>query len=330
MSARVIRIKTVIFAGGKGVRFWPLSIIKPKPLLPIANSPMLERVLENIDRVLGIKEFIIITNYKSDQIEEYCGGLGFDIEIVKERKFLGTAGGLKLIEDRLDDDFVVWNSDTFAFFDARKMVKFHKGRKALATICTTKNNIHSPFGEINNGANCKLKSFVEKPVFSHMVNIGIYALKPKITEYIAEGERLDMNKLMERAIRHVYCYDIKGLWVDVGNIQNFVYANRLFLNKFRLEVNESGGAGFVLRGNYVLGKGVTIGSSSIISDSSIGNNVKIGANTEIESSIIFQGSVIGSNCKIKNSIIGYNSKVSDGTFMDHCTIAGLFKTNAKE
>ncbi|MFH0956892.1 MAG: NDP-sugar synthase [Candidatus Aenigmatarchaeota archaeon] len=309
-------MKAVIFAGGKGERLWPLTDVKPKPLLPVANCPMLERVMDNINKVLGISEFIIITNYKSDCIEEYCNGSKFKIETVKEKRFLGTAGGLRLIKDRLDGDFVVWNSDTFAFFDGKELLRFHRKNKAKATVCITKNEVRSHFGETRTGSDSRLLEFVEKPIFRHHVNIGVYVLKPEVISFIKEGESLGMDVLLKRALHGVFCYDINGMWVDVGNFSTFVYANTLFLKEYDLHGNLSKGKGFRLKDNYLIAEEVKIGRGCEISNTSIGRGARIGENTTIESSVVFPGVTIGSRCNIKNSVIGYNAKIEDGTSMD--------------
>jgi mannose-1-phosphate guanylyltransferase len=309
-------MKAVIFAGGKGQRLWPLTDVSPKPLLPVANCPMLERVMDNINKVMGISNFIIITNYKSDCIDDYCHSSKFTIETVKEKSFLGTAGGLRLIRDRLDGDFVVWNSDTFAFFDGSELLRFHQKNNAMATVCITKSEVKSHFGETKTGSDSRLLQFVEKPTFRHDVNIGVYVLKPEIISYIKDGEALGMDVLLKRALDSVFCYDIKGMWVDVGNFSTFVYANTLFLKEYNLRGNQSKGKGFRLSGNYMIAGGVKIGSGSEISNTSVGKGARIGEHTTIESSVVFPGAVIGSKCNIKNSVIGYNSKIEDGTSMD--------------
>lgn len=309
-------MKAVIFAGGKGQRLWPLTDVRPKPLLPVANCPMLERVMDNVNKVLGISEFIIITNYKSDCIEDYCNGSKFKIETVKEKSFLGTAGGLRLIKDRLEGDFVVWNSDTFAFFDGKALLRFHRKNNAAATVCITKNEVKSHFGETKTGSDSRLIEFVEKPTFRHHVNIGVYVLRPDVISHIKEGEALGMDVLLKRALDGVFCYDIDGLWVDVGNFFTFVYANTLFLKEYNLHGNLSTGKGFRLKDNYLIADGVEIGKGSEISNTSVGKGARIGEHTNIESSVVFPGAVIGSMCNIKNSVVGYNAKIEDGTSMD--------------
>jgi NDP-sugar pyrophosphorylase family protein len=309
-------MKAVIFAGGKGERLWPLTDVKPKPLLPIANCPMLERVMDNINKVMGINDFIIITNYKSDCVESYCGSSRFATEIVREKNFLGTAGGLRLIKDKVDGDFIVWNSDTFAFFDGASLLDFHRKKKAEATLCTTKNSVQSHFGETRTGSDGRLVEFVEKPVFEHPVNIGVYVLNPGIISRIKDGEALGMDALLKRALGGVFCHDIRGRWVDVGNFSTFVYANSLFLREYGLRESSCRGKSFTLKGNYSIAKGVTLGKGCTISDSSVGSGASIGAKTTIESSVIFPGASIGKGCTIRNSAIGYNSRIEDGTSMD--------------
>lgn len=316
-------MKAVIFAGGKGERLWPLTGVKPKPLLPVANRPMLSRVMDNINKVTGIREFVVITNYKCESVEEYCNGMScYDIETVREKKFLGTAGGLRLLDGLVDGDFIVWNSDTFAFFDTKRLIASHAKRKALATVCTTQNIVKSSFGETRIGKGSRLVEFVEKPCFGHVVNIGIYLLNPGIIDNIKSGEAIGMDELLRRTISNVYCHDINGLWVDVGNFSTFIYANNLFLKEFDLRSDDSSLPASCRINNYAIGKGVSIGEGSLVSDSSVDEGVSIGKGTKIEASVIFPNARIGDRCEIRNSIIGYNATVSDGTCMNQSIVSG--------
>ena len=314
-------MKAVIFAGGEGKRLYPLTHVVPKPLLPVANKPMLEWVMDNICKCTGIEEFVIINNYKAELIESHVRGLDYRIELIREKEFLGTAGGLGLIGNKIDSDFIVWNSDTFAFFDFAALEACHRKGGSLCTVCVIGNDIRSQFGEMVVGPSGKMAGVREKPVFSHTVNTGIYMFSPRVFGHVGKGS-MGMDVLLNSIISEVGCFRLGGrdVWVDIGNFATFIAANRILLRMFGLR--EKGGAACRLAGNYSVGPGARIGAGSSVRDSSIGEGAAIGANTILESSVIFPGASIGDGCVIRDSIIGYGASVAGGTFVCSSMMTG--------
>ena len=128
----------VITAGGKGRRLVPYTSILPKPLIPINNIPMIEYVIKNF-RKYNYRNFVLTVNYKSNLIKTYFQDRysDFTIDYVDEKKPLGTAGGLKNI-DNLSEDFFLINCDTLIDINYDSLLKEHKIKKSDLTIVTCK------------------------------------------------------------------------------------------------------------------------------------------------------------------------------------------------
>ena len=120
-------MKAVILAGGLGTRLKPFTEIIPKPLLPIGDKAILEIQIHRLKQA-GVEEIFLATNYKSDYISNFIGdGSRYDVKIIvnKEKKRLGTAGPIKLLEKYLDQNFIVMNGDILSLINYKKFSQFH-------------------------------------------------------------------------------------------------------------------------------------------------------------------------------------------------------------
>src|SRR5262249_33229798 len=130
-------MKAVVMAGGEGSRLRPLTSRRPKPLAPIANKPVMHHIVDLLRRH-GITEIVATLHYLADEIESYCGDgstLGVRMSYVVEDTPLGTAGAVKLAEDRLlDDAFVIISGDAMTDLDITALVEHHRASGNDATI----------------------------------------------------------------------------------------------------------------------------------------------------------------------------------------------------
>ena len=143
-------MKAVILAGGLGTRMKPFTDVIPKPLLPIGNKALLEIQIEYL-KSHGFTEIFLSTYYKSEYIRNFFGDgsrYGVELSFVREDQPLGTAGPVKLIEDRLDAPFVLINGDILTGLDISAMYQFALGHDSLLTISTKEIVTKSQFGRI--------------------------------------------------------------------------------------------------------------------------------------------------------------------------------------
>lgn len=211
-----------LMAGGKGTRLMPLTKKNPKPLLKIRGIPIIERIITNFANQ-GFKNFIISVNYLGHKIKNYLGNgkrLKVNINYINEKKFLGTAGSLSLIDMKKTlFPLVVANSDLLSDIDYNNLVDYHTKKKADITICGKNKFFEMPYGEIIENQE-KVKAIIEKPKTYHLVNAGVYVFDKKILKTIKRGKKLMMNELITTQLikkKKIFCYPVYENWIDIGN-----------------------------------------------------------------------------------------------------------------
>lgn len=217
-SKRLYNNHVVIMAGGKGTRLDPFTKILPKPLIPIGNKPVIEIIMERFYQC-GFHKFIYTLNYKKEYMKLFLkeNSFSYDIDWIEEDEYLGTAGGLSLLADRINNTFFVANCDSVLDVDFEQVMKWHKEYDATMTIIGCHSEVKIPFGvlELSNG---KLEKILEKPVHDVIINTGVYVMEPHVISYIPEDRYMDMNELIEVVIEKekVSIYPIYKGWFDIG------------------------------------------------------------------------------------------------------------------
>jgi dTDP-glucose pyrophosphorylase/predicted transcriptional regulator len=227
--------KVVIMAGGRGVRLRPLTKNIPKPMLKVGNKPILQIIIEKF-RESGYENFIICVNYKSKIIIDYFSdGLkfGVKIEYIKEKKRMGTAGALSLLNKKPKEPFFVINGDLLTNLDFEKMLNFHYENKSEATMCISEYNIESPYGEVKLEKE-NITLIDEKPIHKFYVNAGIYILEPKSLNLIPK-KFYNMPSLFKKIIEKKYktiSFPLGEYWIDIGSFNDYKKANLEYNTKF--------------------------------------------------------------------------------------------------
>lgn len=216
--------RVILMAGGLGMRLRPLTETVPKPMIPVGDKPLLERIITHF-RDQGFSRFTLSLNYLGHVIRDHFGdgsSLGVEIDYVQETRRMGTGGALSLMPHRPDEPFVVMNGDIMTTTSFGTMMDFHAKTGSAVTICAREFNMQVPYGVLNVD-DSTLVSMEEKPVHSHLVNAGIYALSPLIFEHVRDSEPLDMPELINRvkdAGHKVSVYPVREYWMDVGRIED--------------------------------------------------------------------------------------------------------------
>jgi NDP-mannose synthase len=227
-------MQALIMAGGKGSRLFPYSALFPKPLMPLGDKPVLEILLRQL-KAAGVTEVIVAVNHLRHLLEAFFGDgsqLGLSIEYSVEEKSLGTAGPMGLVRDRLQETFILTNGDLLTTLNIREMLDDHFARKADATIGTYRRELRSEFGILEMSADMRMTGYREKPVFEHLVSMGIYVLqRDAVAPLIAPGEHCDMPTVMQslqQAGRRVFCHQQECFWLDIGRPDDFAQAQEIF------------------------------------------------------------------------------------------------------
>lgn len=216
--------KVVIMAGGLGSRLGHLTNDCPKPMLKIYDKPLLEILLEKF-RAEGFSDFIFSLNYKSEVIQSHFKNgneFGVNIDYVIEKKRLGTAGALSLLnKETLTAPLIVMNGDIITKVSFKSLLDFHRKAGLLVTVCSVKRSMSIPYGVIEND-NHLLKKIDEKPIKEFHINAGIYILNPEALDIIPKDQFFDMTDLINFFIEQeqVAVFPIHEYWVDVGCIED--------------------------------------------------------------------------------------------------------------
>lgn len=217
-------ISVIVMAGGKGTRLYPYTKILPKPLIPIGDIPIMERIIDAFQDY-GVRDFYVTVNYKKGMIKSYFNEevRDYHLKYVEEDKPLGTAGSLRLIEEKFDDPFIVTNCDILIHADYADVYKYHKESGNELTIVTALKNIVVPYGVIHSSENGRIEGMEEKPKLSYFVNTGMYILNPNLLQEIPEDTFYHMTDLTDKLLeegRRVGMYPIsEDSFLDMGEFE---------------------------------------------------------------------------------------------------------------
>lgn len=213
----------IMMAGGKGTRLYPYTKILPKPLIPIGEIPIAERIINRF-HAYGSEDFYLVINHKKNMIKAYFNEINhaYRVHYVEEEKFLGTGGGLSLLKGKIHETAIVTNCDILLDCDYSCIYDYHKNSGNVITIVAAMKNITVPYGVIEMKEDGQIASMQEKPEFSYLVNTGIYFIEPCVIEELENGRFVGMPTLAEEYMQKGYpvgTYPIsEKSWMDMGQI----------------------------------------------------------------------------------------------------------------
>ena len=306
-------VQAVILAAGKSTRTYPLTLTRPKSLLPIMNRLLLEHILDSLIDTGKINEAIIVTGYKGEMIKDYFKGKykSLSLKYQEQEEQLGTWDAVYKVKDLIENRFVVLYGDNLhSSHDIKHCLDY---TYAVSLIETETPEL---FG-IAKMDNYLIKDFVEKPkeYVGNLASSGILVFDKDVFKYnpffsgTGEAYLTDMVNLLCRE-KPVYGIRLNGYWLPVGYPWDLLAANEFFINK----INTTVIGGIVENGVKIVGD-VHIGKGTLVkAPTRIEGPVVIGENCVIGPGFIRAGTTIGNNCiigcpEIKNSIIMNNTKI---------------------
>jgi mannose-1-phosphate guanylyltransferase len=317
-------MKAVILAGGLATRLRPLTIERPKSLVPVLNRYFLEHVLFNLKNS-GIEEIVLATGHMGQTIEERLGdGQKFGVRLfyAKEDRPLGTAGAIRNCAAHLDSSFLVLNGDIFTDINYAELIEFHQKVNATISILTTIVEDPSAFGLISTDRSGRVIDFSEKPkpgtILSGQINAGVYILNPEVLDCIPQGECSLEREIFPRLINNgkpVFAYKSDAYWIDIGTPENYLKLNQdMLTGKCRANLIEGLFKEDNPGGPILIGEGTLQGHNvKIFGPTVIGNNCRIEDGAIIEASLLWDSVLVEEGVTIKNSIIASNCRLNCGS-----------------
>lgn len=222
--------ETIIMAGGRGKRLYPLTRDVPKPMLEVRGKPILEHIIDEL-RQYGIFRITLAVNYLSDVIKDHFGNgdsFGVRISYLEENEPLGTAGALSLLADKPSHPFLLLNGDVLQRVNFGSLLSFHERHDFHATMCAVRYGMELPFGLVEVDGN-RLTRLVEKPVHTMNSNAGIYVFNPGVLDLLEYDSHCDATDLLDRLIQAgkpvgVFTLYDHEHWLDVGRKDDYDYA----------------------------------------------------------------------------------------------------------
>ena len=217
-------VPVIIMAGGKGTRLYPYTKILPKPLIPIGDIPIVERIIDKFVE-FGINSYYMTVNYKKGMIKSYFSELNpqYSVTYIEENKPLGTAGSLRLIDRKFDKPIIVTNCDILINANYKSIYEYHQKSGNVMTIVAALKNIIVPYGVLQTKEQGIVVSMEEKPRLSYFINTGMYILDPQIIELIPKDEFFHMTDLTNVLLKKKFKVGIYPIseesFLDMGEFE---------------------------------------------------------------------------------------------------------------
>ena len=339
-------MKAIILSAGEGSRMRPLTLTKPKTMLPVAGKPIIQYNIESLKNN-GITDILLIVRYKEEIVKSYFGDgsdFGVNISYKTQKDFLGTANAISYAKDFIDDSIIVLNGDIILDEEIiHEMIEKYDDLTPDTLMLLTEVEDPSAFGvvEIEDG---NIKSIVEKPkreeAPSNLVNAGIYIFNEDIFDKIekteisqrGEYEITDSVSMQIQDNKAVVGHKTSKDWIDVGRPWELIEVNEGLISELKTQIKgkiEDGAfihgevfldegsvikAGVYIEGNVYIGKNCDIGPNSYIRGNTyFGDNVHVGNAVEIKNSIIMENTNVSHLSYVGDSVIGSGCNIAAGT-----------------
>jgi mannose-1-phosphate guanylyltransferase len=338
-------MKAMVMAAGLGTRLRPLTYEVPKPVVPVANRPVIELILRSLASH-GVTDVVCNLHWFPETITERLGDgsdVGVKITYSHESELLGTAGGVRNVRDFFGDEpFLVMAGDALTDIDFRALAEAHAANDGLATLAVKSVPNTQEYGVVVTGSDGRVQGFQEKPdpaeALSDRANCMIYALSPEVFDHFpdkaAPDFALDVFPALLDGDVPFYVYETDGYWNDVGSPPEYLQGN-LDVADGLVDVewggelveasadpdepgahrlgSERGGlpGDCEVNGRVLVGNGVEVGNDVRIDGPCvIGDGARIGNRARIKSSVLLPGAEVPAGCYLVGAIAGRSGSLT--------------------
>ncbi len=326
-------MEAVILAGGLGTRLRPLTLTRPKPLLPMLDQPMIDHIVrwlpDEVDRV------VLAVNYMADAIREHLADaeLGVEVVVVEEDEPLGTGGAFKnALPEVTDDTFIGLNGDVITSLDLAEMLAQHRRNRGIGTIALWEVDDPSRFGVVDLDHSGRILQFVEKPAPgtapTNLINAGAYVLRSDILDLVEPGVRTSIEREVYPRVldQGLYGFRFTGFWVDAGTPEAYLEAHRALLDR----MEDRGWEGAVMdatshiRGPSLLGPGTVVGADCQVGPyATVGEGCVIGSGAKVINSVLHDGARVGKDSSLLNCILGEGAQTDEDEVLEGAVLEDL-------
>ena len=310
----------VVLAAGEGRRLEPVTNRRPKPMVPVANQPILEYVVSAIADA-GIDRIVLVVGYQRERIRNYFGdGDDWDVEITYavQEKQLGTAHAILQAQSAVSGPFLVLNGDRLVDASIVERVRTELESTDGPVMAVTRTERSSDYGVVTM-ADDRVVDLVEKPsesVASELINAGVYGFEPSIFDAIratpTEHGELAITSTLARIAddRPIRAVRYRGRWLDVSHLWDLLDVNAAVLSDADGNGSDDPRPDRAVAADTAIGDDVAIGPNATVGGSTaIGDNVTIESNAVVSNAVVFPDTVIESGAVVRDAIVAENAAI---------------------
>ena len=334
----------VVLVGGFGTRLRPLTYSIPKPLLPVAHTSMLERLMNSL-ALGGVTHAVLALGFKPEPFmaafpNDMCGSVQLSYAV--EDTPLDTAGaiGFAARTAGISETFVVANGDVLTDLDIASLISFHRQHGAEGTISLTPVSDPSQYGIVEIDARGCVERFVEKPqpgmTTSNFASAGTYVLEPSALERMPGDQKLSIERVVFPqmvADKSLFAMSTDDYWIDAGRPDTFISAN-VHVSKRVAKVTDA-----------PIHPTANVAATAVILDSVIGENATVLDGAHITHSVLLPGAIVeqgaviidslvmgrvGANSQVTGSIIGSTGVVGQNEMCNNASVPAHDPTHKQE
>lgn len=316
----------MVMAAGLGTRLKPLTYEVPKPMVPVANRPIMEHILSLLERH-GLRQVVANLHWYPETIRDRFGdgsGLGIELTYSYEEELLGTAGGVRNVRDFFGSEpFLVMAADALTDIDLTALTRAHRESGRIATLATKRVTNVSEYGVVVTGSDGRVQGFQEKPdaaeALSDLANCMIYVLEPEVFDHFPDQAEVDFAlDVFPALLSHDVPFGVHvadAYWNDVGSLSEYLQGN-LDVVSGAVEVEPAGelidadaggdlGDGIELAGRVLLGEGARVGVGARLDGPVVlGPDAVVGPGARVRESVLLPRAELPANALLAGAIIG--------------------------
>jgi mannose-1-phosphate guanylyltransferase len=303
-------MEAIILSGGLGTRLRPLTYARPKPLLPIANRPMLGHLLDRLPD--PVDRAVLAAGYRIDDIRTWVedNPHRVDVTVVEEEEPLGTGGAIKNVADEITGPFLCFNGDVISSAPLERMIAMREDRDAMGVLALWEVDDPQHFGVVDLDGD-RITRFVEKPepgqAPTNLINAGTYCFSEDVLDHIEAGRKVSLEHEVFGALlddgETLLGASFEGHWVDCGRPEVYLQAHEV-----------------VLEGETMLGEDAVLDGEAT-DWACLGDGARVEAGARVSRSVLLDGAHVEAGAELVNTVLGEGVRVGKDARLEDTVVA---------